>query len=693
MLLEGACGTGKTLSALVPALAIARQKNKKVVIATNVHQQMTQFIEEAREIKRKNDLKAIALKGKVHMCVLGIDHEECSVLRENTFELIEGERERKLLLESARSIELRLKQDPALESTRERIKADLSELDSRLKLLKQRFCPYVKKVFETGNGDFQAWLFEEVRTPEEVIEKANSVNKCGYELLKRNLRYADLLICNYHHILNEDILAKILAWMDSSLEGIILILDEAHNLESAARAHSSMTLSEAAVERAIRETSQEESKGNVALFLKLLKNTIKETYEAKFSFGEREKIGEDWYDIIIKVPEEGEDELYQKFMEKIESEKGKEKEKEKLNVNEILCSMEELGIKIDEHYKEQYKQGLADVRKTSSLLYTAKFLTKYLEYANDPEYYQVLNVKRDQSDEIRGRIELFSCIPKHITKPIFENIYAGVLMSATLRPFQMVKTVLGIERECEELYYGLSFPRENRHTIAVAAPPLFARNRDDREIVQIVASILNDIIEQSNGNVLVFFPSSAEALKYKNLLSPGGNVFLDEAGVSSTEVREEFFKRGESGKKAVLLSYLWGTLTEGVDYKDERLRCVVIVGVGYPLLNERTRAIQNAYEHVFRNGWEYAIQNPTIRRIRQAMGRAVRSPTDYGARVLIDLRYTSVSRKIIGKYSVYDAFPEEERAEFIDVEPEKVKYSLMNFFRDVKMKNESKGQF
>ncbi len=684
VLLEAACGTGKTLSALVPALAIARQRNKKVVIATNVHQQMTQFIEEAKEIKRESDVKAIALRGKGNMCPLGIEHEECAVLRENTFELIEAEKERKLLLDSAKSIELRLKRDPSLESSRERIKADLSEVEKRLSSLKLRFCPYVKKVFEGesggGNGSFQSWLFEDVRTPEEVIERANSEHKCGYELLKRNLRYADLVICNYHHILNVEILVKLLAWMDSNLQGIILIFDEAHNLESAARSHSSITLGEAGVERAIREAAEHAGeKSSATRLLKLLKSTIKETYEAKFSFGERERIGDEWYDIIIRDPEDGEDELYRRFIEKVE--------REKLNLKELLPPMEELGAKIDLHYKEQYKLGIAEIRRTSSLLHVAKFLTEYMTHAGDPEYYQVLNVRRDRDDEIQGRIELFSCIPEHITQPLFENIYAGVLMSATLRPFQMVKTVLGITRECEELCYGLSFPGENRYTIAVAAPPLFAKNRSDHEITQIIVGTLNDIIEQSNGNVLVFFPSSAEAMRYKNLLS-GEEVYVDEAGVSSTGVREKFFQMGEVGRKAVLLSYLWGTLTEGVDYKDERLRCVVIVGVGYPLLSERTRAIQHAYEHAFTHGWEYAIQTPTIRRIRQAMGRAIRSPTDYGARILIDLRYTSISRKLIGKYSVYESFPEEERTEFIDVEPEKVKYSLMNFFAEVKRKNQ-----
>ncbi|MFZ2411867.1 MAG: DEAD/DEAH box helicase, partial [Candidatus Methanoperedens sp.] len=78
VLFEGACGTGKTLSALAPALHIAKTEKKTVVIATNVHQQMAQFIEEAREIKKQADIKVVVLKGKMLMCPKqDMDYDTC----------------------------------------------------------------------------------------------------------------------------------------------------------------------------------------------------------------------------------------------------------------------------------------------------------------------------------------------------------------------------------------------------------------------------------------------------------------------------------------------------------------------------------------------------------------------------------------------------------------------------------------
>jgi hypothetical protein len=70
VLFEGACGTGKTISSLAPALSVAVGKDMVVIIATSVKQQLEAFIEEARSINCKIPLEAIVLKGKMESCAL-----------------------------------------------------------------------------------------------------------------------------------------------------------------------------------------------------------------------------------------------------------------------------------------------------------------------------------------------------------------------------------------------------------------------------------------------------------------------------------------------------------------------------------------------------------------------------------------------------------------------------------------------
>lgn len=686
VLFEGACGTGKTLSALVPALHVAKQEKKTVVIATNVHQQMAQFIEEAREIHKQNMLKTIVLKGKMLMCPKpNMDYDSCSLLRDNTYKLMEREKDLVQLKNEIRSVNDKSKRvkDPGLIELRRELDRERDGMERQIHEMKKSSCVQLQETLRTDDDAFRSWLFSDVRTPEEVADRALSCGTCGYELLKRFMKEADLLICNYHHFLNEDIRNNVLGWMDKTQQDIIAIFDEAHNIESAARSHSSMVLSELAMNRALDEVEANKDalpSPDAEALLRVLLDTLRHTYNARFKFGERERVGSDWYDLRIADPEERID----RFMTDLLKAWNKEGIK---NPQETIEHLRSFGVTIDEFYNRQFLDGKSPMKKISNSLMAASFLSTYLKSQNNRGLFPILSVRR-HNNEIYGRIELFTCIPRDVTGPFLNSVHSAVLMSATLQPFDTIKTTLGITRTTCELAFGYTFPREKRHTIAVSVPPLFARNRDSPQTTGVITRVLNDIIEQTDGNVLIFFPSFYEAASYKKRIACNVPVFLDEIGVSAQAVRDEFFRLGESGKKAVLISYMWGTLTEGVDYRDTRGRTVVIVGVGYPALNDRMRAIEHAYEAEFGHGWDYAIEIPTIRKVRQALGRVVRSPDDYGVRVLLDDRYTSVSAKRLGKYSVFNIFPEEERSEIIDVTPEHVKYSLMNFFNDRRKNND-----
>jgi Rad3-related DNA helicases len=106
VLFEGAPGTGKTLSALCPAIAYARQTDKTVVITTNVHQQMRQFVADARAIVHSgiDTIRAVVFKGKSSMCHIDVGYQECQTLRDTTRSLVDKERERTQLREQATAL-------------------------------------------------------------------------------------------------------------------------------------------------------------------------------------------------------------------------------------------------------------------------------------------------------------------------------------------------------------------------------------------------------------------------------------------------------------------------------------------------------------------------------------------------------------------------------------------------------------
>jgi DNA excision repair protein ERCC-2 len=164
--------------------------------------------------------------------------------------------------------------------------------------------------------------------------------------------------------------------------------------------------------------------------------------------------------------------------------------------------------------------------------------------------------------------------------------------------------------------------------------------------------------------------------------------YLDEPGTSAEALRQTF----TDDRNGVLFTSLWGTLAEGVSFDGDDARTVAVVGVPYPHLDARAEAVQDAYGRVFGDrddrhnedaGWRYAVEIPTVRKTRQAMGRVIRSPDDFGVRMLVDRRYTKESRTAMRKYSVNPTFPAEERRELVDIDPEKLRVSMLNFYTDL----------
>ncbi len=258
VLFEGACGTGKTLSALAPALSVGMKLNKIVIIVTNVHQQMVQFINEAKEISQNNSIKTIVFKGKTSMCPENLDYDECKLKGENTYDLLDFEGEvssKEKELKDAYEKYKRTK-DPSLYTLRNELEKEVEEARKKAQALRSHSCTKLYEVLRFEGKEFSSWLFSDVRSPEEVMEYADDRDMCGYELLKKELKNTELLICNFHHVLSAEIFITLLKWLERDPEDVILIFDEAHNIEASARSHSSVMLSELTIEKALSEVGE-----------------------------------------------------------------------------------------------------------------------------------------------------------------------------------------------------------------------------------------------------------------------------------------------------------------------------------------------------------------------------------------------------------------------------------------------------
>lgn len=676
VLFEGACGTGKTLSSLVPALEVAREHDKTVVITTNVHQQMRQFVAEARAITREERIRAVVFKGKSSMCHIDVGYEECQALRDNTRAVVDAERDKQQLERRQRELLAESQDgDGSAADARSAVMDELETIEDRLEDLEdQNVCDYYRNNLTEDTDDFFAWLFDDVRTPDDIYEYAEQHHLCGYELLKEGIEGVDLVVCNYHHLLDSTIREQFFRWLGRDPEDVIAVFDEAHNVEDAAREHATRTCSERTFDSALDELadSDDPRAEDAANVLSAFHRALVETYEDSFGFGEREGIGENWEDVPI-ANEDRRDDLTLEFLQRYSGR----------GIEDDLEAAMKLGQELDEEYEEAYREGETATRTECQTLQAAAFVSAWMNESAEEGLYPVVSVTRDAgTDEVYGRAELYTCLPRQVTGRLFDEVYATVLMSATLQPFDVTEDVLGLE-DPVTMAYGLQFPAERRRTYAVETPPLFASDRDDPAVQEEVADTIHDAVRMTPGNTLAFFPNYGEAERYADRLERRSEktVYLDEPGVAVEELRQEFVADDD----AVLCTSLWGTLAEGVSFDGDDAQTVLVVGVPYPHLDDRAEAVQEAYDVAFdgtETGWRYAVEIPTVRKTRQALGRVIRSPEDVGVRALLDRRYSRSAKSDLGRYSVNGTFPHEEREELIDIDPEKLKFAMLNFYGD-----------
>ena len=130
-------------------------------------------------------------------------------------------------------------------------------------------------------------------TAQEFAIEAEEANLCPYELNKLLLREAQVVIVPYVYFFEEFIRKYLLGWMGTSIDRIITIIDEAHNLPDWARGAASDSMTLESINRALNEAKdygyQLENGRDSVQFLNFVEASI-------------EKLAEDH---ILKNEEEG----------------------------------------------------------------------------------------------------------------------------------------------------------------------------------------------------------------------------------------------------------------------------------------------------------------------------------------------------------------------------------------------------
>ena len=125
-------------------------------------------------------------------------------------------------------------------------------------------------------------------------------------------------------------------------------------------------------------------------------------------------------------------------------------------------------------------------------------------------------------------------------------------------------------------------------------------------------------------------------------LSTDRTLIVEERKTRQSEVIDKLTK----SKRNALFGVMGGKFSEGMDYPNNLLKCVVTVGLPYATWSVYQQALINYYDQQFPGkGRAYAYLTPAIFRLVQACGRVHRSVKDKGCIVMLDERVTRLEIK------------------------------------------------
>jgi DNA excision repair protein ERCC-2 len=461
----------------------------------------------------------------------------------------------------------------------------------------EAFYKECEKLVKNGKcGFFSAFKQSVNALPNEIIDSANKGHNavigacfdygmCAYEAATHLAKESRVVIADYSHILNPSIRSAFLKRIAHKLNDSIIIWDEAHNIIDLASKYTSINLTTNTIASADKELEKIGSKVDLGyLQFALEKLALKKLYNIREAFVSQED-----------MPEE------------ING-----------NVDSISKALNEQGLE----YIEKSKA------KRSSILHVARFIEAWKN--SDESFVRII------SKEAKNiRLSIISLYPESIAST-FNEAYANIFMSATLTPLSMYKELFGL-KDAAAKQYGASFPVSNKLVFIDDSITTKYESRSIQEYKKI-AQRISEIKKVIPGNIAVFYPSFEllnNVVRYMN----NESIYIQRRSMGSIELEStlESFKKSSD---SMLFGVMGGSMSEGVDYKGNVLKGIVIVGVPLAKPSLEINARIEYYNKRFNGkGVEYAYITPAVIKGVQAAGRAIRSETDKAVIVFMDKRY------------------------------------------------------
>ncbi|HDF7277909.1 TPA: ATP-dependent DNA helicase [Staphylococcus aureus] len=476
--------------------------------------------------------------------------------------------------------------------------------------------------------------WNQISTNNCIMSKCHYKNECAYFKMRNKLKEGNRYIRLNEYkpkviIVNQDMLMMNFKKLTFGKESLIyddpcmLIIDEVHNLEEKQRANMTKTINSKTVINKIKEGAN-----RVGSRSRYLKNI---------------KMIEDWFNL---QKDSAKSEIYKN---------GNCLSTGRVDIKPVSHHQMAKLISMTKEIVEEFDVNNIAVFKQSSLVSNEQLeiannlltLFKNLQNNSDKYIFWTEITKQDQ-------IDISFCpnnIAETLRKTVFSTSYPVVCLSATItnktnneNSYEYIKEIIGFKGYEEDIKYN-DFPyKESRLYIPPNLPKFDKR---DVKYYEEIGKHIFELASQNKGGTLILFTAKDDIDGVYNDLSKrkfNKTIYVDDGSKSQNEIIESFKKT-----KGVILGT--GVFWEGIDLKNELLTLLVIVRLPFPTIDPITK-----YKITKLNDSNEAVIVPEmIIKLKQGVGRLVRTKQDKGLLVLLDSRmYKPIYKH---KEAVLDALP------------------------------------
>ena len=472
----------------------------------------------------------------------------------------------------------------------------------------KRHCRFFDNVETADLAHWESVIREQHLEPEEFADLCESEGICPYELQKLLMPKADVICAPYPFVFIPQILDRFVQWMGVPLYRTVIVVDEAHNLPDYLRDVQTAELGMRSLALADKEAREY---GDPAMHEDLKLTDVIAVVEEIIRYAGKEYLIDD--DGLLP-PYFLEDELMSRLG--VSS----------VAIQRICKAMEDFGDTVEEKRKSKRKLPRTYVG------HLARFL-QFWSMADELTYVQLI-----VGEEGNHKLQIYCMDPSGAAGPLRE-CRSAVLMSGTLAPLDEYARELGIE-DPNKLMMTSQFPIGNLMKLYCDSVTLKYDERFLEENYRLLMDGVVDTVNSVRVNTAVFFPSYqmmdrmiADGLEERL----GREIYYERRGMPQSELMDTFdrFKISEGG---VLFCVTGGRISEGLDFPDRTLELAVLIGIPFPKPTAKSRAMQRYYDHMTGDGTLYTVYIPASRKMRQAIGRLIRSETDRGVAAIYDKR-------------------------------------------------------